>query len=275
MVNQQMINSQPELALKKYRNCAYFGGIRENSKQGYGLLLYFGKGGTSFEGLFNNDEKVHGVEVRNDQIYIGRYVNGVKEDEGGLLLCKDRIYYGVFRKGLWVDQGIVLDDKTLSFYSEEVDAMKSSNDDLFVGHLHSTKNSKYGFGVEIFGNGDAYLGNYELSKPEGYGEYYWASGAHYSGSFLAGQRHGTGRWTISGGDSYEGEYMNDKKCGEGVYTWKNGCKYRGQFENDLRHGYGEMIFLDGRVEKGSWVEGVQRGRKYFEVKQVPAPINHR
>ncbi len=124
------------------------------------MLLYFGKGASTFEGLFNNDEKVHGVEVRNEQIYIGRYSGGVKEDEGGMLLSKDRIYYGVFRKGLWVDQGIVLDDKTLSFYSEEIDALKSNNDDLFVGHLHSTKNSKYGFGVEIFGNGDTYLGNY-------------------------------------------------------------------------------------------------------------------
>lgn len=48
LVNQQMINSQPELALKKYRNCAYFGGIQDNSKQGYGVLLYFGKGASSF-----------------------------------------------------------------------------------------------------------------------------------------------------------------------------------------------------------------------------------
>lgn len=85
------------------------------------------------------------------------------------MLSKDKIYYGVFRKGLWVDQGIVLDDKGISFYSEEIDVLKSNNDDLFIGHLHSTNNSKYGFGVELFSNGDAYLGNYELSKPEGYG----------------------------------------------------------------------------------------------------------
>jgi hypothetical protein len=52
---QQMINSQPELALKKYKNCVYFGGIKDNNKQGYGVLMYFGRGGSSFEGLFNND----------------------------------------------------------------------------------------------------------------------------------------------------------------------------------------------------------------------------
>lgn len=36
-----------------------------------------------------------------------------------------------------------------------------------------------------------------------------------------------------------------------------------------------MNYLDGRVEKGSWVDGVQRGRKCFEVKNVPILNNHR
>ena len=71
---------------------------------------------------------------------------------------------------------------------------------------------------------------------------------------------------------YEGEYLNDRKCGEGVYTWSNGCRYRGQFENDLRHGYGEMMEVDGTVHRGSWVDGVQKDRRYFEIKQAATDI---
>lgn len=43
-----MINLQSELALKKYKNCVYFGGIRDGRKQGYGILMYFGKNACIF-----------------------------------------------------------------------------------------------------------------------------------------------------------------------------------------------------------------------------------
>lgn len=103
-----------------------------------------------------------------------------------------------------MDHGISIDDKGLCFYSEEMDAFKSPNEDIFLGHLNPSTQAKYGFGVEIFSNGDVYVGNYELSKPEGYGEYFWTTGAIYKGGFLAGRRHGKGVWAMKDGDRYEG-----------------------------------------------------------------------
>lgn len=65
---------------------------------------------------------------------------------------------------------------------------------------------KHGEGIEKFGNGDTYKGNYEKGKPEGYGEYYWSGGSFFKGQFKSGLRCGQGVWkkSISKSDKYEG-----------------------------------------------------------------------
>jgi hypothetical protein len=32
-----------------------------------------------------------------------------------------------------------------------------------------------------------------------------------------------------------------------------------------------MFYPDGRTYKGSWVDGIQKDRKYFEIKKMPDP----
>lgn len=43
--------------------------------------------------------------------------------------------------------GISIDDKGMSFYSEEIDVFKSNKNDLYIGRLHSNQATKYGFGL--------------------------------------------------------------------------------------------------------------------------------
>ena len=43
------------VAIKKYKNCIYYGSINQNKKDGYGILVYFT--GKIFEGKFSNDVK--------------------------------------------------------------------------------------------------------------------------------------------------------------------------------------------------------------------------
>lgn len=55
------VNEDPrhsQTVLKKYKNCAYFGPIKDGKKNGFGYLHYFS--GRFFEGLFRMDQKVEG-----------------------------------------------------------------------------------------------------------------------------------------------------------------------------------------------------------------------
>lgn len=50
-----MLTEQPAVALKKYKNCLYFGGMKGSTKEGYGLLIHFS--GKRYEGEFKDDLK--------------------------------------------------------------------------------------------------------------------------------------------------------------------------------------------------------------------------
>lgn len=43
------------------------------------------------------------------------------------------------------------------------------------------ENMKHGYGVEMFANGDVYIGNYFEDQPNGMGEYKWSNMAIYKG----------------------------------------------------------------------------------------------
>ena len=154
-------------------------------------------------------------------------------------------------------KGFEITHSALRVFDGEKLVVKNGEGDIFVGTA-TDDGEKQGEGLELFINGDMYIGRYESNSPEGYGEYYWENGSYYRGQFLCGMRHGRGAWAMLNGDHYEGEYMNDKKNGKGTYVWKNGSKYKGNFENDYRHGYGEMFWQDGRVYKGKWLNGIEK-----------------
>ena len=51
-----------------------------------------------------------------------------------------------------------------------------------------------GNGTDFFANGDVYVGQYLMGKPEGFGQYKWANGNTYTGEFKNGSKHGKGKW---------------------------------------------------------------------------------
>lgn len=131
---------------------------------------------------------------------------------------------------------------------------------------------KHGEGVEHYGNGDYYRGEYINGMPEGYGEYIWADQSSYKGDFKQGQRSGYGVWLVHKDrlEGYRGHYTNDKKTGYGVYTWDNGWKYKGNFDNDYRNGYGELYDSEGELQyKGFWENGEQSDREAFVGNEMP------
>ena len=266
--------------LKKYKNCVFFGRMQDGKKE-EGILHYFA--GKCYEGRFRDDQKDFGLEIDDKELYLGEFKKGLRHGEG-ILKTAEALFVGRFTYGDFstasqpkdesgtaslfsnhaadkpsslARKGFEITHSLLKVYESGLCVTKNNAGDIFIGGL-SEEGEKQEEGLEVFANGDIYIGRYESDSPEGYGEYYWENGSHYRGQFLSGMRHGRGVWQMVNGDSYEGEYMNDKKNGKGSYLWKNGSKYLGNFENDYRHGYGEMYWQDGRVYKGKWLNGIEK-----------------
>ena len=90
-----------------------------------------------------------------------------------------------------------------------------------------SNDAKSGFGIELFKNGDRYVGFYNNGKFQGEAKYLWYNCSFYLGNFNAGFREGLGKWQ-SGPENYElyiGEFLRDKKQGSGKYIWSNRCVY--------------------------------------------------
>ena len=59
------------IILKKYKNCVYYGPIKNSKKHGFGYLHYFS--GKFYEGLFEEDQKINGFEMDDSEIYVGKF----------------------------------------------------------------------------------------------------------------------------------------------------------------------------------------------------------
>ena len=79
--------------------------------------------------------------------------------------------------------------------------------------------------------GDSYIGQWVLNKPNGFGKHLWGNGDEYEGEWKQCLRHGQGCDNFAIGDSYVGEYQYGKAEGFGQYMWSNGNVYSGQFFN--------------------------------------------
>lgn len=111
--------------------------------------------------------------------------------------------------------------------------------------------------MELFSNGDLFIGSYKNGKFDGKGKYFWSNGSAYVGNFVDGNREGEGKWisNIIDGDIYVGLYKRDKKEGKGKYIWNKGCVFEGSFKADLKHGDGRVHYQDGKEVKGLWEYG--------------------
>ncbi|GMH17418.1 hypothetical protein Nepgr_019259 [Nepenthes gracilis] len=91
-------------------------------------------------------------------------------------------------------------------------------------------------GVEIYGNGD-----------------------YYEGEFHKGRCNGSGVYTYYVNGRYEGDWVDGKYDGYGIESWGKGSKYRGQYRQGLRHGYGIYRFYTGDTYSGEWCNGQYHG----------------
>ncbi|KAM3147806.1 hypothetical protein pb186bvf_000134 [Paramecium bursaria] len=268
----EFLLDQPNVKIKLYKNCCYFGQMENNMRSGQGVLIK--EDGKIFEGNWLQDKR-HGLGLefqQNGYVYFGNFHEGVPSGDG--IIYHKEHYIGKWlngkKHGIGWQRGLKGD-----YYIGNWENGKSSGlglhvyNDIYVGD--TSNNLKHGQAREFFQNGDQFKGEYKNGQPNGQGEYKWFNGSWYKGEFQNGLRNGKGEWqhkTDKGMNIYVGSYLNDKKSGHGVFKYDTGQQYSGAYYLDKRHGYGEMIWEDGAFYKGYWINNLMEGEGIYGFQDI-------
>ena len=116
-------------------------------------------------------------------------------------------------------------------------------------------NVKDGYGINIFKNGDRYIGFWEKNTMHGMGIYVFKSldstAIAYLGEFYYGKFHGLGKLVKMLDDQngeiiYRGTWVDGKKSEQGIYFYENPhVYYQGGWVKDEKSGDGKLIFNNG------------------------------
>ena len=98
--------------------------------------------------------------------------------------------------------------------------------------------------MEIYPNGNLYIGQFLNSKKHGQGKFYWFN--------MPSKNQKTDDFV----EYYEGEWWGGLPDGQGLHQKLNGDLYIGVFKNGLKHGQGTQRFVNGDIYKGEYVNGL-------------------
>eukprot|EP00445_Apocalathium_hangoei_P068132 CAMPEP_0204142022 /NCGR_PEP_ID=MMETSP0361-20130328/19775_1 /ASSEMBLY_ACC=CAM_ASM_000343 /TAXON_ID=268821 /ORGANISM="Scrippsiella Hangoei, Strain SHTV-5" /LENGTH=389 /DNA_ID=CAMNT_0051095843 /DNA_START=56 /DNA_END=1225 /DNA_ORIENTATION=+ len=179
--------------------------------------------------------------------------------------------------------GSMLSDRSTALGSSALSSSSSCGDGLedrpatFVKEDGCTYTGQWlgdtrqGWGVAKWSNGQKYEGQFRDNLPHGRGVFTEADGSTFDGRWEEGEKHGHGVYFHADGSCYQGNWLHNVKCGNGTERWPDGAKYEGQYVNGCKHGRG--IFTDGPVQyMGEFLEDKMHGqgsylfrdrRKYF------------
>ena len=151
-----------------------------------------------------------------DGLYIGEFVDGVRQGKGKINFSNGNSY-----NGDW------LDDKQTGFGT-----LYYKDGSKYIGDFVDGKS--HGKGRITLVNGDFYDGDWNVGSRTGYGSYQWADG----------------------NTRYVGEFDNGILNGKGVFYYADGREYDGEFVNGKYHGIGKLVSPDGEVlYDGEWDNG--------------------
>ncbi|MBL8703069.1 MAG: trypsin-like peptidase domain-containing protein [Alphaproteobacteria bacterium] len=114
-------------------------------------------------------------------------------------------------------------------------------------------------GVDVYGDGSRYEGEFIGATRNGLGVYTYKDGSRYAGEWREGRRSGVGVWSKDGASPrYDGEWQTSQRNGYGVDVDAQGGQYFGEFRGDRRHGLGALADAQGKVvTAGTWETGRQ------------------
>ncbi|KAJ4966094.1 hypothetical protein NE237_017943 [Protea cynaroides] len=141
---------------------------------------------------------------------------------------------------------------------------KSRNESVewFIGNGGSSSFKKEKVireGVEVYGNGDFYEGEFHKGWCNGSGVYYYLVNGRYEGDWIDGKYDGYGIENWTRGSRYRGQYRQGLRHGYGVYRFYTGDSYAGEWFNGQSHGMGVQNCSDGSCYVGEFKCGVKHG----------------
>lgn len=113
---------------------------------------------------------------------------------------------------------------------------------IYEGNWHD--HERNGHGVEIYSNGNVYVGEFGNNKKHGVGVFYWFT--------LSPTLNKEAKYY----EYYNGKWWGGLPDGPGCHKKSNGDHYEGVFKNGLKHGQGEENFFNGDIYKGEYVNGL-------------------
>ncbi|GIL76143.1 hypothetical protein Vretifemale_5844 [Volvox reticuliferus] len=186
-------------------------------------------------------------QLRNGDIYKGRYVCNKKNGEGVYHFINADVFEGEFRDDRMDGHGVY------TFRHEG----------RYEGQW---RNAVYnGTGAETFAKGSTYHGEYTGGLRNGWGVCRFYNGDYYEGQWGKGLRDGSGMQQCTDDSNFVGDYQRGKRHGHGVYSFPNGDRYEGQYFEDLPHGHGTYHFASGQCYQGQWQQGKKHGWSVYTV----------
>lgn len=204
-----------EMAVDGEAEYIYFGKIKKNKPDGYGILYHDRY--PVYIGEFNKGVKDgYGIEIVESDLYNAYFIAYEGEFKDGL--CEgDGTEYREFVEGTMLDSYYY----ALDMYCKEVLKYMDLRYDLALVDSVVT-----------------YKGEFRDGKYNGDGTSYYGSGqVMYEGDFESGAYNGKGNLYYGDGQIwYEGEFENGKYDGKGtLYTKEGDIEYKGKFKNgDIR-----------------------------------------
>ncbi|KAL4509342.1 hypothetical protein ABPG72_018273 [Tetrahymena utriculariae] len=180
--------------------------------------------------------------IKSDNVYIGDWINFMREGNGIEYSKKDQTYYeGQWKSNLKHGNGRLV----------------CRNDVVYEGQFEGNK--KKGYGVLYQFGGKRYEGLWCNDLPNGNGIQYYPNGDIFQGEFQNGMKQGSGTFKYFDGSTLSGSWVKDQANGVCTYFKLDGSKYEGEYKNGKKHGFGTYIWSDGRKYVGHWEYGVQDG----------------
>lgn len=207
---------------------------------------YKESGQTVYGDFVENKKNGWGIEIWNDSIYTGQWLEDERHGFGMLQVPSGARYVGHWVANKKEGHGVYT----------------FPNGDKYEGEWKN--DMKHGEGKYTFGKGkwegDRYHGEWKDNKKCGIGRYYWKDGDTYFGEFADDNFNGSGTYHFMCGDCYIGEWKADRRFGHGVYTYFHGGMFEGSFKDGKREGLGIFKWKDGDYFQGVWFHGSRKGR---------------
>ncbi len=152
-----------------------------------------------YSGQYDSENRRHGKGVlvlRNGHTYVGQWVNGKFNGEGGHFWNKKRLFYGQWKDGKAHGEGV----------------HKFLNGDQYSGQFK--EDQMHGIGRYIYKNGTEYYGQWKDNKQNGEGLLY-KQYKTYQGQWKDAKKHGKGlRNDLISEEIYKELWYNDQKIDE-------------------------------------------------------------